>query len=101
MATSLEDFLAEHPVDRERVDAHKARMLAKVSAYRLRELGEDAGLTQAQLATRIGVSQRQVSKIEHGELENSKVSTIRGYLAAVGGGLRIACVLGDVRVQIA
>lgn len=98
---SPKDFLAEHPVDRERVDAHKARMLAEVRAYRLRELREDAGLTQAQLATRLGVSPRQVSKIELGELENSKVSTIRGHVAAVGGDLRIECFLGDVRVQIA
>ena len=59
MALSLKDFVAEHPVDRERVDAHKERMLAETRAYRLRELREDAGLTQAQLAARIGVGQRQ------------------------------------------
>lgn len=78
MAMSIKDFLAEHRVDRERVEAHKDRMLAEVRAYRLRELREAAGLTQEQVATRIGVSQRQVSKIEHGNLENSKVGTIRG-----------------------
>lgn len=101
MAMSLKDFLAEHPVDRERVEAHKDRMLAEVRAYRLRELREAAGLTQEQVATRIGVSQRQVSKIEHGNLENSKVGTIRGYLEAVGGNLTIEYVTGDARVQIA
>ena len=82
MALSLKDFVAEHPVDRERVDAHKERMLAETRAYRLRELREDAGLTQAQLAARIGVGQRQVSKIEHGDLDNAKVGTIRNYLEA-------------------
>lgn len=51
MAMSLKDFLAEHPVDRERIDAHKARMLAEVREYRLRELREHAGLTQAQSDT--------------------------------------------------
>lgn len=98
---SLKDFVAEHPVDRERVDAHKERMLAETRAYRLRELREDAGLTQAQLAARIGVGQRQVSKIEHGDLDNAKVGTIRNYLEAVGGGLSIEYVLGDHRVQVA
>lgn len=46
MAMKLEDFLAEHPVDRVNVEAHKERMLAEVRAYRLRELREGAGLTQ-------------------------------------------------------
>ncbi|QIN30607.1 transcriptional regulator [Brevibacterium luteolum] len=98
---SLKDFVAEHPVDRERVDAHKERMLAEVRVYRLRELREQAGLTQAQLAERIGVGQRQVSKIERGDLDNAKVGTIRSYLEAIGGGLAIEYVLGDQRIQVA
>ena len=101
MAMTLKDFVAEHPVDRERVDAHKERMLAEERAYRLRELREQAGLTQQQLADRIGVSQRQVSKIEHGDIDNAKVGTIRGYLEAVGGGLTLEYVSGDERVQVA
>lgn len=101
MAMTLDDFLAEHPVNRERVEAHKERMLAEVRAYRLRELREGAGLTQQQLANRIGVSQRQVSKIERGDLDSAKIGTIRRYLEAVGGGLAIEYVTGDTRVQVA
>lgn len=101
MAMKLNDFLAEHPVNQANVEAHKERMLAEVRAYRLRELREEAGLTQQQLADRIGVSQRQVSKIEHGDLDNAKVGTIRGYLEAVGGGLALEYVSGDARVQVA
>ena len=101
MAMSLKDFVTEHPVDRERVEAHKERMLAEVRAYRLRDLREGAGLTQAQLAERIGVGQRQVSKIERGDLDSAKVGTIRSYLEAVGGGLAIEYVLGDQRIQVA
>jgi len=101
MATSLSDFLAEHPVDRDRVDEHKERMLAEVRAYRLRELRESAGLTQKQVAERIGVGQRQVSKIENGDLESAKIGTIRSYLEAVGGSLVIEYATGDARVQVA
>lgn len=101
MAMTLKDFVTEHPVDRTRVDAHKERMLAEVRAYRLRELREKAGLTQAQLAERICVGQRQVSKIERGDLESAKIGTIRSYLEAVGGSLEIEAVLGDQRVQVA
>lgn len=101
MAMTVKDFVAEHPVDREQVGAHKERMLAEVRAYRLRELREQAGLTQAQLATRIGVGQRQVSKIEHGDLDSAKIGTIRNYLEAVGGGLAIEYVTADQRIQVA
>ena len=101
MAKTLEEFLAEHPVDREQVDKHKRRLLDEVRAYRLRELREQAGLTQAQLAQRIGVGQRQVSKIENGDLDSAKIGTIRSYLQAVGGEMSIEYVLGDDRVQVA
>lgn len=101
MAKSLKGFVDEHPVDRENVEAHKKQMLAEVRAYRLRELREGAGMTQAELAKRIGVGQRQVSKIEHGDLDSAKVGTIRSYLEAIGGGLSIEYVMGDQRVQVA
>lgn len=101
MPMTLEDFVAEHPVDRARVESHKEHMLAQVRAHRLRELREQAGLTQGQLAERIGVGQRQVSKIEHGDLENAKIGTVRRYLEAVGGGLVVDFVVGDARVQVA
>lgn len=78
MAMKLNAFLAEHPANQERVEAHKEQMLGEVRAYRLRELRESAGLTQQQLATRIGVSQRQVSKIEHGDIDSAQVGAIRG-----------------------
>lgn len=101
MAKTLKDFVAEHPVDRERVEEHKERMLSEVRAYRLRELRSQAGLTQAQLAQRIGVGQRQVSKIEKGDLDSAKVGTIRSYLEAVGGELSLEYVMGDRRVLVA
>jgi len=97
----LRDLLAEHPVHRARVEGRKKQMLAEVRAYRLRELREAAGLTQAQLAPRIGVSQRQSSKIERGDLDSSKIGTIRGYLEVVGGDLAIEYVTGDSHVQVA
>lgn len=97
---TIDDILAERPVDRGRVEAHKARMLSEVRAYRLRELREDAGLTQAQVAERIGVGQRQVSKIEHGDLDAAKIGTIRRYLEAVGGSLSLEYVAGNRRVVV-
>lgn len=101
MAMRMDEFLAQHPVDRANIEVHKQRMLAEVRAFKLRELRQDAGLTQQQVAERIGVSQRQVSKIERGDLDSAKVGTIRGYLEAVGGELALEFVSGDARVQVA
>ncbi|WP_285725872.1 hypothetical protein [Psychromicrobium xiongbiense] len=39
--------------------------------------------------------------IERGDLERAKISTIRSYLEAIGGGLAIGYVVGDQRVQVA
>ncbi|MFC5369276.1 helix-turn-helix domain-containing protein [Arcanobacterium bovis] len=101
MAMTLEQFLEVHPVDRTEVDKYKEQMLTEVRAYRLRELRESLGITQQQLAQRIGVSQRQVSKIEQGDIENAKLSTIRGYLNAIGGTLSLEFERGDARIRIA
>lgn len=101
MAMTREQMQAKRPVNRERVDAHKERMLGEIRAYQLRELREAIGLTQEELAERIGVGQRQVSKIERGDLDSAKVGTIRKYLEAVGGDLVVEYVSGDQRLQVA
>lgn len=45
-----------------------------------------AGLTQAELAEDLGVSQARISKIEHGEV--SGIELVRAYIAALGGNCR-------------
>lgn len=99
--TTLKEMQARRPVDRALIDKYKKDMLNQVRAFQLRELREKAGLTQSQLAERIGVGQRQVSKIENGDLENTKLGTIRGYLEAVGGRMSVDYVLGDQRINVA
>ncbi|WP_378147216.1 helix-turn-helix domain-containing protein [Cnuibacter sp. UC19_7] len=101
MALTPEQLLEKRPASRARVDAQKDRMLGEVRAYRLRELREQLGLSQAQLAERIGVGQRQVSKIENGDLDSARVGTVRKYIEAVGGDLVVEYVAGDSRLQVA
>lgn len=100
MAKSIEDLLSERPVNRSAVDAHKKRLIEEVRAYRLRELREASSLTQVELAQRLQVSQNRVSRIESGDMEHSQVATLRKYVEAVGGHLRIEVELGDERIQI-
>jgi len=101
MASRLNDVLRERPVDRAAVDAHKRRMLDEVRAYRLRELRESLSLTQVELAERLHVSQNRVSRIERGDIERAHVDTLRKYVEALGGTLRVEVEYGDERIQIA
>lgn len=101
MAKSIEDLLSTRPVDRAEVDAHKKRMLDEIRAYRLRELREASELTQVELAERLQVSQNRVSRIESGNLERTQIDTLRKYVEAIGGQLRVEVELGDQRIKIA
>ena len=101
MSRTLEELLAERPVDREAVDRHKRRMLDEVRAYRLRELREAVDMTQVQLAGRLNVSQNRISRIEHGDVEHAQLNTLRKYAEALGGRLRVEVELGEDRIQIA
>jgi len=44
-----------------------------------------AGLTQKQLAERIGISQAQVARIEKEDYDSYTLTTLRRYVAALGG----------------
>lgn len=99
--TTLDDWLTKRPVNRAAVEAHKARMRGELRAYALRELREAQGLTQTQLAGLLHVSQNRVSALERGEVEHAQINTLRRYVDALGGQLRIEVDLGDERIQIA
>ena len=94
-------MLEKRPVNREAVEAHKKRMLEEVRAYRLRELREANGITQMELASRIKVSQNRVSRIEHGDIERAQLDTLRKYVEAIGGELKVEMELGDERFLLA
>jgi len=98
---TLRTVTAKRPVDREKVNAHKKRMREEIRAYRLREIRESLSITQVELAQRLNVSQNRVSRIEHGDIDRSQLDTLRRYVEAVGGTLRIEVVIGDDQILIA
>ena len=86
--------------DRQAGQAEAAeRREAYVRGYQLAEIRKAAGLTQAQLAEILGVTQARVSKIEHGEI--SGVDVVRAYITALGGTLDIVATLGDRSWKVA
>ncbi len=54
-----------------------------------------------QLASRLHVSQNRVSRFEQGDIERAQVDTLRKYVEALGGTLRVEIEYGDERIQIA
>lgn len=64
----------------------------------LRALREAAGLTQEELAQRIAITQSQLSKLER--REDHRISTVRRYVAALGGELEIAAVVDGKRILL-
>ena len=101
MTRTIDDFLKDHPADEVALQADINGMLTEVRAYKLRELREALELTQVQLAAKIDVSQNRISRIEHGDIEKSQVDTLRKYVEAVGGTLRLEVEIGDQRFTLA
>ena len=99
--TTLDQLKQRRPARREAVDAHKNRMIAETRAWRLRELREQFDLTQVELAAELDVSQNRVSRIERGDIDKTQVDTLRRYVEALGGHLRLIVQVGDDTFQIA
>jgi len=75
------------------------RREAYVRGHQLAEMRKTAGLSQAQVAEVLGVTQARISKIEHGEI--SGIDVIRAYVAALGGTLDVVATLGDRAWKVA
>jgi DNA-directed RNA polymerase specialized sigma subunit len=86
----------ERVAERER---GRAALRAEQRGYQLAQLRKNTGLTQAQVAVMMGVSQARVSQIEHGKI--TEVDAIRGYVEALGGTVDVVARVGDWTVKVA
>lgn len=86
---TLDEMLALRPVDPTYIEQELKEMREETRLYRLKELRKNTGLTQSQLAQRLGVSQHRISQIENGDLANTKVETLKKYLEALGASITI------------
>ncbi|MFI6940464.1 XRE family transcriptional regulator [Streptomyces sp. NPDC050418] len=77
------------------------RLAAEVRAYQLAELRREQALTQRKVAAVMGVSPPRVSSIEHGEIDRTEVATLRSYVEALGGRLRVVADFGDTEYTVA
>jgi predicted XRE-type DNA-binding protein len=86
----------ERVAERER---SRAEMRAEQRGYQLAQLRKNSGLTQAQVAVMMGVTQARVSQIEHGKI--TEVDAIRGYVEALGGTVDVIARVGDWTIKVA
>lgn len=73
---------------------------AYILGYRLSQLRDEVGMTQTQLAERMGISQPRVSQMEKGDVGQLEIDTVRRYIAALGGKLKIVADFEDHDVTV-
>jgi DNA-binding XRE family transcriptional regulator len=83
----------EHAGGEQAVEAGKHKLLATVVGHRLAEVRRTRGLTQQQVADRMGVTKGRVSQIEQGKISGQDV--LARYAAALGGRLHQAIYFDD------
>jgi transcriptional regulator with XRE-family HTH domain len=81
-------------VDEAKVAEHRTRALAELQAYRLADVRKAQHLTQVEVAQVMEVTQSRVSQLEKGSLEASEIGTVRKYVEALGGHLRVMADFG-------
>lgn len=100
MARSWKEIRPQVVTDETRVAEHRAKLDAEVRAYRLAEIRKEQSLTQVEVANIIGVTQPNVSRLEKGELDSAALATLRAYVEALGGKLRVVADFGDRQLLI-
>ena len=90
----------KRPYDEERVSRLSKAMAAEERACALREIRQEQGITQQELARRMDLSQPTISALESGHLDRSALATIRSYIEALGGRIRVTATFGRSEVSL-
>ncbi|GAA3190524.1 MULTISPECIES: helix-turn-helix domain-containing protein [Streptomyces] len=94
--TRWQDIRAEHVAragGEEAVRAGKEELLAEMTGRRLAELRRSRGLTQQDVADRMGVTKGRVSQIEQGHVSGQEI--LARFAVALGGRLHQAIYFDD------
>ena len=97
-AMTSQPWLATDEAQTERAQIH-AEHLDRIRGHELAELRKSAGLTQADVATVLGVSQARISQIEHGQIDS--LDTLRAYATALGAEVSITVSRGPLTLKVA
>lgn len=95
------DVRAKRPVDIATVTEQVVRMETEERAYRLREIREEQGVTQKELAERLALTQPTISALETGDLGRSGLATLKAYVEALGGTIEVTATFGNRKLVLA
>lgn len=86
------------PEAEDRIAKRVEEMEADMIAHGLAELRQQREVTQAQLATLLGIDPTSLSRREHST--DPRLSTVRNQVEALGGRLQIVARFDDERIAI-
>lgn len=104
LAETVRELCAAHPMYgtsllwRSWIDRLRRASTEPPPPRRLAELRTSRGLTQVQVASRAGMAQSDVSKLER--REDPRLSTLERYVSATGGRLHLVAEYPDVSYEI-
>jgi DNA-binding XRE family transcriptional regulator len=96
-----DEFLAESypdPAGKAAIAAGMEQLRAEQRTFRLAEMRRRLGITQVQVAARMGITQGRVSAVEHAKPGTTELRTLAAYVEALGGRLEIIADFGDQRL---
>lgn len=97
----IDELLDRRPIPPEAIKRAEEQIAAERAIYRLAQIRKEHGITQAELAREMGVSQGRISHIEGGNVDNLELSTVTKYVEALGGRIRVVADFGDQTLDVA
>ncbi len=89
------ELLAELELTDDDMEHAREATADHIRAWHLAQVRAEQDRTQEDVAAVMGVTQPRVSAIERGELDTVTFSTLRAYVHALGGKLRVVADFGD------
>ncbi|WP_433049158.1 helix-turn-helix domain-containing protein [Dactylosporangium sp. CS-033363] len=77
----------------------RAENVGRIRGHELAEMRKSAGLSQAEVAAVLGVSQARISQIEHGQVDS--LDMLRAYAEALGAEVSIVVSRGPLTLRVA
>ena len=87
-------------VEPSQADTSRKHLHEAVQAKRLADIRKSLGHRQADVAALMGVSQARVSRLESGDVSHTELGTLRSYIAALGGSLRVLADFSEINVEL-
>lgn len=96
----VESLAKRFDVDVDTLREDLAQLEREVDGCALREVRLARGVTQRELAQRLGVSQNRISAIEKGQFHKAQLGTISRYVEALGGELIVQAQINGQSIRL-